>query len=67
MTVSNAQHHSIPSNYVCFTVPNKEEFHTILANCILVNDGENTHIYVSPEIFATLKQLLQILKTESIY
>jgi hypothetical protein len=64
LTASQNQPNVIPKNYIVITVPDEERFKFLLSDCMLVVCGENLNIYVSPEIFYTLKELSGILSTE---
>ena len=61
MTISQEQDYSIPEGYKCITVTNKEEFHHLLADCRLENDGDKLHIHIPKDNFTALVELLHIL------
>lgn len=61
MVVSQIQSHSIPEGYICITVPNQEEFHHLLTDCRLENDGDKLHLHIPRDTFNTLLELLHIL------
>ena len=61
MTRSQGQDCSIPEDYKSITVPNKEAFHHLLADCRLENNGDKLHIHIPKETFNTLIELLHII------
>ena len=61
MALSQGQDYSIPEGYKCITVPNKEEFHHLLADCRLENDGDKLHIHIPSKNFNTLIKLFHIM------
>jgi 23S rRNA A1618 N6-methylase RlmF len=61
MFVSRIQSHRIPEDYICITVPNKEEFRHLLSDCRLENNGDKIHIHIPKNNFDALVELLHIL------
>jgi hypothetical protein len=60
--MSQSYANGIPDEYKCITVPNTENFHHLLSNCRLENDGNQLHIHIPKEDFNTLRELFHIMR-----